>query len=97
MEASLDPFNLPSVNGDLGDERKIFLTFEDDNLHRCKPVSGDSVIVFNEIAVARGCLGRFQGCEMMGILKAYLQLPCSSFFGIMEKSLYKCFSIDENI
>jgi len=75
MEASLDPFNLPSVNGNPEDEKQPYLTFEDDNLHQCKPVAGDSVVIFDEIAAARGCLGRFQGCEMMGIIKTYLQLP----------------------
>lgn len=75
MEASLDPFNLPSVNGDPEDKKKPLLTFEDDNIQQCKPVAGDSVVKFNEIAAARGCLGRFQGSEIMGIIKAYLQLP----------------------
>lgn len=35
---------------------------------------GDSVCEFNEIAAARGCLGRFPGGEMMGIIKRFLQL-----------------------
>ena len=75
MEASLDPFNLPSVKGDLEDEKQTYLAFEDDNPRQSKPVAGDSIVVFDEIAAARGCLGRFQGCEMMGIIKTYLQLP----------------------
>ncbi|KAJ4819590.1 hypothetical protein LUZ62_032156 [Rhynchospora pubera] len=34
---------------------------------------GDSVSEFNEIAAARGCLGRFPGSEMMGVIKKYMK------------------------
>ncbi|KAI4346784.1 hypothetical protein L6164_007652 [Bauhinia variegata] len=43
-----------------------------ERLHRCS--CGDSVYEFNEIAGARGCLGRFHGGEMMGIIKKFLNL-----------------------
>lgn len=36
-------------------------------------LAGDAVALFSESAAARGCLGRFSGCEMMGILKAYVR------------------------
>ncbi|EPS70078.1 hypothetical protein M569_04674 [Genlisea aurea] len=40
----------------------------------CWAFSGDDVWEFNEIAAARGCLGRFPGSEMMGIIKKFIQL-----------------------
>ncbi|KVI08991.1 uncharacterized protein LOC112502767 [Cynara cardunculus var. scolymus] len=36
--------------------------------------SGDSVWKLNEIVAARGCLGRFPGGQMMGIIKKFLEL-----------------------
>eukprot|EP00250_Pteridium_aquilinum_P012894 c21010_g1_i2 orf=41-1498(+) len=36
-------------------------------------IAGDSVACFDEMAAARGCLGRFQGSEMMGIVKQYME------------------------
>ncbi|KAF4353263.1 hypothetical protein G4B88_030806 [Cannabis sativa] len=36
--------------------------------------AGDSVYELNEIAAARGCLGRFPGGEMMGVIKQFLKL-----------------------
>ncbi|KAG6420994.1 hypothetical protein SASPL_117540 [Salvia splendens] len=66
----LDPFPLPTVEsgGDLAhadrsQEEKQGLAF-----------NGDKVFEFNEIAAARGILGRFTGSEMMGIIKAHLKL-----------------------
>ncbi|CAH9077405.1 unnamed protein product [Cuscuta europaea] len=70
-ETSLDPFPLPMNNdgkdiltADLGVERR----------KKGKGFSGDSVAEFNEIAAARGCLGRFSGSEMMGVINTYLKL-----------------------
>ncbi|CAH9080590.1 unnamed protein product [Cuscuta epithymum] len=70
-ETSLDPFPLPMNNdskdiltADLGAERR----------KKGKGFSGDSVAEFNEIAAARGCLGRFSGSEMMGVINTYLKL-----------------------
>ncbi|XP_078443248.1 uncharacterized protein LOC144712799 [Wolffia australiana] len=72
MTTSLDCFSLPSVNAgeelgegglllpaDLGEEKKSF--------------SFDSVGEFNELAAARGCLGRFPGSEMMGVIKKFMK------------------------
>ncbi|KAL1563220.1 putative 2,3-bisphosphoglycerate-independent phosphoglycerate mutase [Salvia divinorum] len=66
----LDPFPLPTVepgedlaHADKSREEKQSRTFK-----------GDKVFEFNEIAAARGILGRFTGSEMMGIIKAYLKL-----------------------
>jgi 2,3-bisphosphoglycerate-independent phosphoglycerate mutase len=42
-------------------------------LDQLKAFSGDSVCEFNEIAAARGCLGRFPGSEMMGIIKKFIK------------------------
>ena len=36
--------------------------------------SGDSVSGFGEVAAARGCLGRFSGSEVIGIVQTYLKL-----------------------
>ena len=35
-------------------------------------VAGDTVCSFDEIAVSKGCLGRFQGSEMMDVIKQYM-------------------------
>ncbi|XP_042058021.1 probable 2,3-bisphosphoglycerate-independent phosphoglycerate mutase [Salvia splendens] len=66
----LDPFPLPTVepgedlaHADRSQEEKQGRAFK-----------GDKVFEFNEIAAARGILGRFTGSEMMGIIKAYLKL-----------------------
>ncbi|XP_021287672.1 uncharacterized protein LOC110419106 [Herrania umbratica] len=73
LETSLDPFPLPTVkagedlNEDIGLEKG----------RRCKQVQafcGDSVFELNEIAAARGCLGRFPGGQMMEIIKRFLKL-----------------------
>ncbi|XP_054785463.1 uncharacterized protein LOC129291997 isoform X1 [Prosopis cineraria] len=72
-ETSLDPFPLPSVKAgeDLTNDLKIEQERRDKS---CRSYSGDSVYEFNEIAAARGCLGRFPGGEMMGIIKKFLAL-----------------------
>uniref|UniRef100_A0A0D6QXB3 Metalloenzyme domain-containing protein n=1 Tax=Araucaria cunninghamii TaxID=56994 RepID=A0A0D6QXB3_ARACU len=75
MDIRLDSFNLPTVGGLPEDKVQTSLSCEDGDLKRCKPIAGDSVVQFSEIAAARGCLGRFQGSEMMRIIKLYLQLP----------------------
>ena len=38
-----------------------------------KAFSGDTVCEYTEIAAARGCLGRFPGSEMMGIIKKFMK------------------------
>lgn len=69
---SLDPFPLPSVQAgeDLDTDKRI----EEYKNKKLQFLAGDSVDKFSEIAAARGCLGRFPGSEMMGIIKAYLKL-----------------------
>ncbi|XP_028769443.1 uncharacterized protein LOC114726891 [Neltuma alba] len=75
-ETSLDPFPLPSVKAgeDLTSDLKIEQEARD---KRCQSYSGDSVYEFNEIAAARGCLGRFPGGEMMGVIKKFLTLDAA--------------------
>lgn len=70
LETSLDTFPLPVIKSgeDLSD---AVVAGEEE---RGQPFSGDSVWQLNEIAAARGCLGRFPGSEMMGIIKKFLQL-----------------------
>lgn len=72
MGASLDSFPLPSTvaGEDLREELKIV----ENRSNGRKAFSGDSVSEFSEIAAARGCLGRFPGGEMMGIIKKFLKL-----------------------
>jgi 2,3-bisphosphoglycerate-independent phosphoglycerate mutase len=50
-------------------------SLEEQHVESSKAVAGDSVVSFGEIAAARGCLGRFTGSEMMGVIKGYLELP----------------------
>lgn len=75
-ETSLDPFPLPSVKAgeDLTNDLKIEQETRD---KRCQSYGGDSVYEFNEIAAARGCLGRFPGGEMMGVIKKFLTLDAT--------------------
>ena len=40
--------------------------------------SGDSVYELNEVAAAKGCLGRFPGGEMMGIIKKFINLDAGT-------------------
>ncbi|KAF5456999.1 hypothetical protein F2P56_021139 [Juglans regia] len=70
---SLDPFPLPSIKAgedltdDVGNEQER-------RNKRFESFNGDSVYELNEIAAARGCLGRFPGGEMMGIIKKFLEV-----------------------
>ncbi|KAF2313733.1 hypothetical protein GH714_013039 [Hevea brasiliensis] len=72
VATSLQPFPLPiNKAGEDLDEDKM----EKDRISKqLKSFSGDSVCEFSEIAAARGCLGRFPGGEMMGVIKAFLKL-----------------------
>lgn len=72
-ETSLEPFPLPMISAgeDIMDDPG---NQESTKSKQSKAFSGDSVCVFDEVAAARGCLGRFPGSEMMGIIKAYLKL-----------------------
>ncbi|KAH6765866.1 Cofactor-independent phosphoglycerate mutase [Perilla frutescens var. hirtella] len=70
---SLNPFPLPTVepSEDLAD---AYRNREEKQKRQGRAFKGDSVFEFNEIAAARGILGRFTGSEMMGIIKAFLKL-----------------------
>lgn len=73
MKISLDPFPLPTVKA--GEDLTEECLSEDQKTRvSVQAFSGDSVAELNEIAAARGCLGRFPGSEMMGIIKAFLKL-----------------------
>ncbi|KAH1238568.1 2,3-bisphosphoglycerate-independent phosphoglycerate mutase 1 [Glycine max] len=74
-KSSLDPFPIPSVKSgeDLLDDLE---TEERDKC--CEAYSGDSVYELNEVAAAKGCLGRFPGGEMMGIIKKFINLDAGT-------------------
>ena len=71
MDTPLDDFPLPSVKS--GDDLVDNLESTEHKPDQLKAFSGDSVYEFNEIATARGCLGRFPGGEMMGIIKKFIK------------------------
>lgn len=75
-ETSLDPFPLPSVKS--GEDLAFDLETEEKDGKCSQSYSGDSVYESNEIAAARGCLGRFPGGEMMGIIKNFLNLDAEA-------------------
>ncbi|VFQ70593.1 unnamed protein product [Cuscuta campestris] len=70
LETSLDPFPLPTTNA--SGSLTADLGVEEEN--RAEGFGGDSVGEFSEVAAARGCLGRFCGSEMMGVINSYLKL-----------------------
>ncbi|KAK9279843.1 hypothetical protein L1049_013525 [Liquidambar formosana] len=72
LETSLGPFPLPTVKA--GEDLAEDIGMEEErNSKWPQAFSGDSICEFNEIAAARGCLGRFPGGEMMGIIKTFLK------------------------
>lgn len=75
-QISLDPFPLPSVKS--GEDLTFDLETEERGDKCSQSYSGDSVYELNEIAAARGCLGRFPGAEMMGIIKNFLNLDAET-------------------
>ncbi|KAJ7942384.1 2,3-bisphosphoglycerate-independent phosphoglycerate mutase [Quillaja saponaria] len=72
LSTSLDPFPLPTVKAgkDLMDDSGIK---QETRNKESQSFSGDSVYEFDEISAARGCLGRFPGGEMMGIITTFLK------------------------
>ncbi|KAK3409324.1 hypothetical protein EUGRSUZ_J01450 [Eucalyptus grandis] len=72
-ETSLDPFPLPTVKSGEDSEEDVVMQKEG-GTNQIRAFNGDSVYEFDEIAAARGCLGRFPGGEMMGIVKSFLTL-----------------------
>lgn len=75
-QTSLDPFPLPRVKS--GEDLTFDLETEERGDKCSQSYSGDSVYELNEIAAARGCLGRFPGAEMMGIIKNFLNLDAET-------------------
>ncbi|GMH04288.1 hypothetical protein Nepgr_006127 [Nepenthes gracilis] len=76
MQVPLDPFPLPAI--EVGEDLTEEYQCKGETGSTGQPFRGDSVSEFNEIAGARGCLGRFPGSEMMGIIKAFLKLETMS-------------------
>lgn len=70
---SLDPFPLPTVEPGEG-LVDACRSQEEKHEKQGRAFKGDTVFEFNEIAAARGILGRFTGNEMMEIIKAFLKL-----------------------
>jgi len=68
LATDLAPFPLPGA-----DAVRLPIVV-DESPEPAKAVAGDSVARFGEIAAARGCLGRFTGSEMMGVIKHYMAL-----------------------
>lgn len=63
---SLEHFTLTNESVKVITEEKLMETWEGG-------VAGDLVARFDELAASRGCLGRFQGSEMMTIIKQYVE------------------------
>ncbi|KAK4409783.1 2,3-bisphosphoglycerate-independent phosphoglycerate mutase 1 [Sesamum angolense] len=73
LETSLDPFPLPTIKS--GEDLSTDCSSQDEKRGKQdQAFKGDTVFEFNEIAAARGCLGRFAGSEMMGIIKTFLKV-----------------------
>ncbi|KAL8240822.1 hypothetical protein R6Q59_014177 [Mikania micrantha] len=72
LQTCLDTFPLPTVAAD--DDLSAYVATEEVASQTGQAFSGDSVWILNEIAAARGCLGRFPGSEMMGIIKKFIEL-----------------------
>ncbi|KAG0600130.1 hypothetical protein M758_11G009200 [Ceratodon purpureus] len=73
LSTDLTPFNLPQA----ADAAKATIVV-DESSGSMKAVAGDSVARFGETAAARGCLGRFTGSEMMGVIKHYMAMNTST-------------------
>ncbi|KAK1438181.1 hypothetical protein QVD17_03986 [Tagetes erecta] len=72
LQTSLDMFPLPTIEA--GDDLSAYVTVEEGVSQLGQAFSGDSVWKLNEIAAARGSLGRFPGSEMMGIINKFIEL-----------------------
>ncbi|KAJ1689007.1 hypothetical protein LUZ63_013162 [Rhynchospora breviuscula] len=70
---SLEDFPLPSVAAGEDLAEAVQITEVMSSPGTLVLYFGDSVSEFNEIAAARGCLGRFPGSEMMGVIKKYMK------------------------
>ncbi|KAJ8775111.1 hypothetical protein K2173_020115 [Erythroxylum novogranatense] len=72
MKTSLDAFPLPTIKA--GEDLEAEDIEAQSSSKELGAFSGDSVSEFDEISASRGCLGRFPGGEMMGIIKKFLKL-----------------------
>lgn len=73
LATSVDPFPLPNVKS--GEDLIDDVEKEQEPIRKQHQAhSGDSICEFNEVAAAKGCLGRFPGGEMMGVVKTFLKL-----------------------
>lgn len=72
INVSLEPFPLPSVNA--GEDLTDIIKESEEVNKDLGAFKGDSVFQFSEIAAARGCLGRFPGSEMMGVIKKFIKM-----------------------
>ncbi|KAI3747952.1 hypothetical protein L6452_10710 [Arctium lappa] len=72
LQTCLDAFSLPTVEA--GEELSSSADVVAEEKERSRAFSGDSVWKLDEIAAAKGCLGRFPGGQMMGIIKKFVQL-----------------------
>lgn len=73
LMTSVDPFPLPNVKS--GEDLFDDVEKEQEPIRKQhQAYSGDSICEFNEVAAAKGCLGRFPGGEMMGVVKTFLEL-----------------------
>ena len=73
LATDLTPFNLPQA----AEAAKLTIVPDESSGDR-NAVAGDSVARYGEIAAARGCLGRFTGSEMMGVIKHYMAMNTST-------------------
>ncbi|KAG5071355.1 hypothetical protein JHK86_006566 [Glycine max] len=75
-KSSLDPFPIPSVKP--GEDLLDDLETEERRDECCEAYSDDLVYELNEVAAAKGCLGRFPGGEMVGIIKKIINLDAGT-------------------
>lgn len=73
LATDLAPFPLPTA----ADAARMPIVVADSSAD-VTAAAGDSVARFGEIAVARGCLGRFTGSEMMGVIKHYMAMRAAA-------------------
>ncbi|CAA6670658.1 unnamed protein product [Spirodela intermedia] len=72
MGTPLDSFSLPSAKA--GEDLAEELPPAEGKRHEAqRAFAGDSVSELSEVVAARGCLGRFPGSEMMGIIKKFMK------------------------
>lgn len=76
LATSLQPFLLPSVQADEDLLENFTVPNADGRKKDSEACSGDTVNEFDEMSAAKGCLGRFPGSEMMGIIRNFIDSNC---------------------